>query len=144
MDDFSIRVSTYLEKAIDIEHMKKYGFSVIETKSVPIIVNPSVLCWSGGPTNYTDVQVDFDLRTADMFDDILEQCRDYMSMSNYKKARSIRRFAFPVLSFDYAIGDAKYYMPKTRIVGQLIAPLIETSGTGLQLIVTGRTIHRMI
>lgn len=76
MDDFSIRVSTYLEKAIDIEHMKKYGFSVIETKSVPIIVNPSALCWSGGPTNYTDVQVDFDLRTADMFDDILEQCRD--------------------------------------------------------------------
>lgn len=143
MDDFSIRVSTYLEKIIDIERMKEHEFSIIETKSVPVIVNPSAICWSESPTNYTDVQVDFDFRTANMFDDILEGCRCYMSMANYKKARSIRRFAFPVLSFEYSIGGKWYFMPKTRIVGQLVAPLIETSGAGLQLIVTGRTIRRM-
>lgn len=70
--------------------MKEHEFSIIETKSVPVIVNPSAICWSESPTNYTDVQVDFDFRTANMFDDILEGCRGYMSMANYKKARSIR------------------------------------------------------
>lgn len=44
MDDFSIRVSTYLEKIIDIERMKEHEFSIIETKSVPVIVNPSAIC----------------------------------------------------------------------------------------------------
>lgn len=140
-----MHVSTYLDKAINIERLKEHEFTVIETKSVPVIVNPSTLCWSGSATNYTDIQIDFDLSTAELFDDILERCRDYMSRANYKKAQQIRRFAFPVLSFEYTIGDTVYYMPKTRIVGQLIAPLIETSGTGLQLIITGRSIiHRRI
>lgn len=143
MDDFSIRVSTYLEKIINVERMKEHEFSIIETKSIPVIVNPSAVCWSESPTDYTDVQIDFDFRTADMFDDILERCRGYMSMANYEKAQSIRRFAFPVLSFEYNLDDTRYFMPKTRIVGQLVAPLIETSGAGLQLIVTGRTVRRM-
>lgn len=140
-----MRVSTYLENAIDINRLKQYEYTIIETKSIPVIVNPSTATWTETLTNYTDVQIDFDMRSADLFVGILERCREYMSLANYQKAQTIRRLAFPVISFEYKFGSAVYYMPRTRIVGQLIAPLVETSGAGLQLIVTGRsTICRKI
>lgn len=140
MDKFHMKVARYIEDRIDIKKLMGLECSISVTKQVPMLSN---MFSSGGlfasETPYTEVLINFGIGADKIFDDAMLQCADCFVMNDYNKAKSAKRFAFSAMNFSYCINGIWYSMIQRNIIVQFAAPLVETTGSGITMLVAGRS-----